>query len=104
MNPDIDLSTLGLTAYEETIARAMQEYGLYVVDAGGESGIGLYAIDPRSVEGGDLYDTLLPDADFVLLDNIPINAETFRVLQLPPQDSDWQDALDLTDTGCNDFR
>ena len=35
LDPDLDLDALGLKTWEKTIARAMQEYGMYLVDTGG---------------------------------------------------------------------
>lgn len=101
LDPDLDLTTLGLTDHEMTIATAMQVYGIILVDTGGADGIGLYAIDPVSVQG-DLYEGSLPSGDFVPLPNIPL--DSFRVLALPPQDGDWQNDLDLPDEACSGFR
>jgi len=98
LDPDLDLSTLGLTSYETTIATAMQEYGLMIVDTGGGSGIGLYAIDPSSIDG-DMYQGSIPDEDFVTLPNIPL--DQFRVLELGEQDADWADSLDPGDSSCH---
>ncbi len=41
LTPDLDLDSLNLTRYEMIITRTMQDYGLILVDTGGESGIGL---------------------------------------------------------------
>lgn len=100
LDPALDLDAIGLTGYERTIARALQEYGMFLVDNGGESGIGLYIIDPSSV-AGDPYAGLLPDEDFPVLAGIPL--DRFRVLQLAPQNGDWRNTLQLTATGCNAF-
>ena len=102
LDPSLDLSSLGLTSYEMTIATALQEYGMILVDTGGGSGIGLYAIDPVSVKGGDPYGSSFPADDFVALSNIPLSS--FRVLELPAQDSDWQNNLDLVESTCSSFR
>lgn len=102
LDPDLDLSTLGLTDYEMTIATAMQVYGMILVDTGGSAGIGLYAIDPVSVRNGDPYGDALPDDDFVLLPDIPLDA--FRVLELPPQDGSWENNLDLTESVCAQYQ
>lgn len=101
LDPALDLHGLGLAQHERTIARALQVYGMYLVDTGGDSGIGLYAIDPKSAEG-DVYDGLLPDEDFVELPGIPTSA--FRVLRLPPQDGNWQDRVDLPSNHCVTYR
>lgn len=94
LDPALDIDGLGLTPVEATIARAMQEYGLYLADSGG--GFTLYGINPLSVtrqpysglaredyepfkqatgEGGYLQLTGLRDRVFNRL----------RVLKLPPQ-------------------
>jgi hypothetical protein len=100
LDPGLDLDALGLTGAEKTVAQALQEYGMYLVDNGGENGIGLYLIDPRSVSV-DPYVGILPDENFPALANIPL--DKFRVLQLPSQDGAWRDKLQLTATGCNAF-
>jgi len=97
LNPALDLTTLNLAPYELTIARAMQEFGLLLVDNGGDVGIGLYAIDPTSVQG-DPYGGILPADDFVALPNIPLNQ--LRVLKLPPQNADFQAALGVETNSC----
>lgn len=98
LNPDIDLAALNLLPYEKTIAKALQEYGMLLVDNGGSTGVALYAIDPRSVEGNS-YQGVLPDDDFPSLQNIPLNK--FRVLKLPQQISDFQNNLSVVENGCS---
>lgn len=103
LNPDLDLDSLGLTFYEKTIARALQVYGMILVDTGGDSSIGVYVIDPRSASQ-DPYAGVLPDTgsdSWVLLDNIPL--DQFRVLQFGPQDGDFQDKLNPVSTDCARF-
>lgn len=100
LDPALDLDALNLTPHERTLARAMQEYGLLLVDTGGDGGIGLYAIDPRSVQGNP-YDGLLPAGDFVTLGNIPV--DRLRVLELPPQNGGWQAGLFPEVTDCAAF-
>ena len=100
LDPDLDLGGLGLTPYEKTIARALQEYGMFLVDTGGGSGIGLYAIDPRSVQGNP-YEGVLPDEDFVPLPNIPL--DRFRVLRTGEMDLDWQSKAALPQGPCATF-
>jgi len=97
LDPALDLTGLTLAPYERTIARAMQEFGLLLVDNGGDVGIGLYAIDPGSVQG-DPYGGLLPADDFVTLPNIPLNQ--LRVLKLPPQNADFQAGLGVETNSC----
>jgi hypothetical protein len=98
LNPDLDLNSLGLTSYELAIARGLQTYGLMIVDTGGESGIGLYSIDPRSING-DLYGGSLPADDFVELGNIPLGE--FRVLQMSAQNGDWAAGLNPGESSCH---
>ncbi|MFC1592127.1 hypothetical protein ACFL43_06350 [Thermodesulfobacteriota bacterium] len=92
LDPDLDLSALGLTDYELTIAKALQRYGMFLGDDGG--GVQLQAVSPLSVQGNP-YDGILPDDDTVLLDNIPV--ERFRVLKLPPQEPDIEVTLSESD-------
>jgi hypothetical protein len=99
LDPSLDLSTLTLSSVELTVARALQEYGLYLVDDGG--GIQFYAVDPSSVEG-DPYDGLLPVAqDYLFLPGLPL--DRLQVLTLPPQDPDFQDKLQLENNSCVTF-
>ncbi len=100
LDPSLDLDTLGLTSAEKTIARALQEYGMYLVDNGGESGIGIYAVDPRSVLNNP-YEGLLPDEDYPELSGIPLNK--FQVLKLTAQDKKWRRKLGIENTGCNNY-
>ena len=99
LDPDLDLNSLSLTAYERTIAVALQEYGMYLVDFN-STGISLEAIDPRSVQGNP-YDGLLPDVDYPELPNIP--AASFRVLKLPPQNPNYDEENELVASGCATF-
>lgn len=100
LDPSLDLDTLPLLPYERTIAEALQNYGMYLVDNGGNSGISLYAVDPKSAQG-NIYDGLLPDDDYPLLPDIPLSS--FRVLKLLPQVADWEDRISLPEVGCAQF-
>lgn len=85
LDPNLNLATLGLNSYEMTIAKALQEYGMYLADDGG--GVTLYAVNPISART-DPYQNIFDEQDyldgsFILLDKIP--AEKFRVLKLPAQ-------------------
>jgi hypothetical protein len=107
LNPSLDLDALDLTPTERIVARALQEYGMFLADDGG--GITLYAVHPRSVRGdpyAGLFDEdvvvnggRLPDA-FVMLDRIPVHE--FRVLKLPPQVPDPE--IKVVPTGCARFK
>lgn len=99
LDPDLDLGSLGLTTYEHTIAVALQEYGMYLVDVN-STGISLEAIDPRSVQGNP-YDGLLPDVDYPELPNIP--AASFRVLKLGPVNLNYDEENELVVSGCGTF-
>ncbi|KDR94614.1 hypothetical protein [Peptoclostridium litorale] len=79
LDPDLNLDALGLTSYEKTIARAMQEYGMILCD-NGSSGIELEAVNPISASGNS-YEGLMPNDPYVYLQKIPV--ESFRVLELP---------------------
>lgn len=96
LNPALDLNALSLTPYERTIARAMQEYGMILTD-NGTTGIGLYAIDPRSTATNP-YQGVLPDVDYVPLAGIPL--DQFRVLTLPAQNADWRANLGVSASDC----
>jgi hypothetical protein len=96
LNPDLDLDTLDLTDYEKTIAKALQEYGMYCADSGG--GIQLYVVNPESVST-DIYQGLLPDTMYVPINKIPVNQ--FRVIKLPPQNPDTP--IVVEETGCAKF-
>lgn len=101
LDPSLDLSSLGLDPWSLTIARAMQEFGLMLVDTGGDGSLGLYAIDPRSAATNP-YGTAWPDQDFVEVSGIPL--DRLRVLQLPEQDGDWTEGLSLQNNSCTSFR
>ena len=98
LDPTLDLDSLGLTDYEKTIAKALQEYGMILVDDGG--GMSFYVVHPISAKNNP-YEGILPDKDYVSLENIP--ADKFRVLKLPEQDADWQDNLGVVENACADF-
>jgi hypothetical protein len=99
LNPDLDLGSLNLTPYELTVAVALQRYGMYLVD-NGSSGIGLYAIDPKSVNGNP-YEGVLPDEEWPLLSNIPL--DEFRVIEMGPQNGNYQDELTPYENDCASY-
>lgn len=78
LDPDLDLESLGLTSYEMTIARALQEYGMILCDTNGGS-IELEAVNPISAKSNS-YEGLLPEGTHISLDKIPV--ESFRILEL----------------------
>lgn len=96
LDPTVDVEGLGLPAVERTIATALQEYGMFLVDVGG-SGISTEAVDPRSVTGFP-YEGLLPDVDFPVLEDLPL--ERLEVLELPAQNPNADDESELVPSGC----
>lgn len=103
LDPTLNLDTLGLTPVERVVARALQEYGMFLADVGG--GVSLYAVHPMSARV-DPYIGLfaqeeMADGDklkdaFVLLKKIPV--DRFRVLRLGPQIPDPE--LRLVSNAC----
>lgn len=77
LDPKLDLDTLELQPYEKTIARALQEYGMYLGDTGGT--LTLYAAHPQSFDAA--YQELMPLEAFPRLDGIPL--DRLRVLEPP---------------------
>ncbi|GIX08039.1 MAG: hypothetical protein KatS3mg115_2442 [Candidatus Poribacteria bacterium] len=52
LDPTLDLEALPMSPVERTIARAMQEYGLFLSDiGGGQPVLALYAVDPAKRPG-----------------------------------------------------
>ncbi len=96
LNPDLNLDSLGLTGYEKTIARALQQYGMYCADAGGS--IQLYVVNPESVAKNP-YQGILPDTIYVPLTKIPVNE--FRVIKMAPQNPDFE--LKIIENSCATF-
>ncbi len=96
LDPGLNLDSLGLNAYERTIAAALQEYGMYCADDGG--GLQLYAINPVCVKSNP-YENIWGDRSLVFLDKIP--ADRFRILKLPPQ-SNVEPRIVLN--ACNKFK
>jgi len=95
LNPLLDLETLGLNDYETTIARALQDYGMYCADDGG--GLSLYAVNPISCKENP-YASIWGDHRFVFLDKIPV--EQFQVMEFGPQHSTEPV---LVDNSCAEF-
>ncbi len=99
LDPTLDLETITLTPEEKTVAKALQEYGMYLVDDG-SFGVSIEAVNPASVEGNP-YEGLLPDVDYPELNNIPL--DRLRVLKLGPQDPDADSTNELVSSGCGYF-
>ena len=85
LDPELDLDTLDLEPFELTIATALQEYGMILVDSGSAGPVGFYAIDPDSVTG-NMWGELWGDEDFISLSNLDLTTLPFRVLELGLQD------------------
>jgi hypothetical protein len=100
LDSSLNLENLDLTGVAKTMAKALQKYGMYLVDTGGDSGIGFYVIDPKSTKTNP-YLSVLPNEDFPIIKNIPINK--LQVMKLPPQDANYQDKLDLVTNACAQF-
>ena len=92
LDPTINLDSFNLKPYEKIIAKAMQEYGMYLTDSG-DTGIALYAIDPKSYLS-DPYEGIFSSADYdaygsVKLDGLKQFADKFKVIKWgePPLDT-----------------
>lgn len=77
LDPELDLDSLGLAPWQKTIARALQEYGMYLVDTGGAVAIRVQ----HSVSTSYTY----PWGDVPYGQMPPELAERLQVLMLPPQ-------------------
>ena len=97
LDPNLNLDALGLTGYEKTIARALQEYGMILSDSGGA--LSLYAIHPQSYSS-DPYTGVLSSAAYSYLQKIPV--ERFRVLNTGQQA--MRTAPPMVYNGCGEFR
>ena len=82
LDPNLDLDILGLTPAEKIIAKALQEYGMFLGDSGG--GVELEAINPLSYKSNPYKQYFETDKEGLYYTrNIPL--DKFRVLKLPPQ-------------------
>lgn len=100
LDPAFDVSTL--PDWQQPIARALQEYGMFLMDTTGGD-ISLFALNPLTL-ASDPYEDLIPDSvwfgdrpgarDWARLD---IPAQAFRVLKLPPQTAN---PTELTPPAC----
>jgi len=79
LDPSVDVDALSIPGWEKTIARAMQQYGMYLRDNGGT--LGVYAENPIS-RGYDAWSPLgLGSVGAVSLSGIPWSR--FRLLAPP---------------------
>mgnify|MGYP001561550252 CR=1 FL=1 len=97
LDPGLDIENLNLTDYEKIIAKALQEYGMFLADSGG--GVELEAINPLSVNGNP-YDGILPNKRYIDLSRIPLNR--FRVIKMGPQIPEPE--LEIIPTECADMK
>ena len=97
LNPDLDLSLLGLNRYETTIAVCLQTYGMYCADDGG--GLSLYAVNPLSVKTNP-YENIWGDETYIDMHKIP--ASEFQVMQMGEQMPDAP--IDLVENSCANFQ
>jgi hypothetical protein len=65
LDPTLDVDSLGLPAWQRTIARALQRYGMYLADGGGSLSIG----GENPINRGDLWAELGLMGDSVLFDS-----------------------------------
>jgi hypothetical protein len=93
LDPSLNLSALGLTGYQLTIARALQQYGMILGDTGGA--LSLFAINPQSWLTNP-YTGVLSGSTYDYLSGIPVN--DFRVLATGPQST--RTAPAWTYNGC----
>jgi hypothetical protein len=96
LDPTLDVDSLMLPRHERTIARALQRYGMYLADTGGN--VSLYAVNPQSY-GGRPYAGLLPDVPYTPLRGIPFSR--FRVLEHAPPERGGSSAVP---SGCGRLR
>jgi len=71
LDPTFDIGSLGLLGWQATLARAMQEYGLVLVDDGG--GVQLYGIHSWSAVQDPWLGIIDGRAEYVSLDAIPFD-------------------------------
>ena len=79
LDPTLDVGSLAVPAWEKTLARAMQTYGMYLTDEGGS--LSIFAEDPAS-RGYDAWKLVgMPEGDAVSIVGIPW--DRFRVVSAP---------------------
>jgi hypothetical protein len=79
LDPELDLSTLGLSGPELTIATALQEYGMYLADS--SRGMSLFAVHPQSYPH-DPYEEALGAGDLTYFGIGGIPFDRMKVRQL----------------------
>ena len=86
LDPSLDLSTLGLSGPELTIATALQRYGMYLADSG--RGLVLYAVHPQSFPGDPYMGLFQTGTTYEGISKIPFNR--MKVLKLGPTQPAYQ--------------
>lgn len=79
LDPELDLSTLGLSGPQLTIATALQEYGMYLADS--SRGLSLFAVHPQSYPY-DPYEETLGGGDLTYFGIADIPFDRMQVLEL----------------------
>ena len=95
LDPAIDVDNLGLPEAGKVIAKALQEFGMFLCDNGG--GHQFYAYNP--INSGNTWGTLLPtDEDGIswIFDS-KISITDFRILKIGPQFPDPSERTTLPD-------
>jgi hypothetical protein len=102
LDPSLDLGKLGLSRAAYTIGKALQRYGMYLGDTGGDSGVSLYGVNGQSYAGNP-YKGFSAGA-YGDLGKIPLNR--FRVIRLGTVRSpSWLQArARLVRSGCGRLR
>jgi len=98
LDPKLDLDALGLTPWQKTVARALQVYGMYLVDTGS---LGLYAVNPLSFGGTNPYADFWGDGNYAFMPTSLVSK--LRVLKLGPRFNPHPAAAVLS-SPCGDLR
>jgi hypothetical protein len=79
LDPGLNLDKLGLSPWQKTVARALQVYGMYLVDTGS---LGLYAVNANSFPSNP-YVSFWGDSNYAYVPTSLVSH--LRVLKLGPQ-------------------
>ncbi|WP_214407132.1 hypothetical protein [Pseudonocardia lacus] len=97
LDPELDLSTLGLSGPELTIATALQEYGMYLADS--SRGTSLFAVHPQSYPY-DPYEEALGAGDLTYFGIEKIPFDRMKVLELGAEVTPYKGPV--TPNRCSD--
>jgi hypothetical protein len=97
LDPRLDLNSLGLEPWQKTIARALQVYGMYLVDTGS---LGLYAVNPLSF-GTNPYSEIWGDGNYAFMPTSLVSR--LRVLKLGPRFNPHP-AAEVLPSPCGELR